>query len=298
MTSSRHVGLIGCGAIAQAVLAALGNGAPERIGGIVVRRWRERSYDIPTVARVADLDPRITLVVEAAGGSAVREHGAAVLHSGRDLAIVSTASLVDEDLLRSLQAAAWEHGRSLYAVSGAIGALDALGALRSAELSYVRYIGRKPPRAWLGTPAADRIDLARIDAPVAFFEGRAREAVTLFPQNANVAATVALAGLGFDRTSVTLVAAPGLKRNVHRIEAGGPAGTITFEVEARSAPSNPRTSLLAAHSIVNFLETGSGALRLNAERPNVDRGDLRALVNCSDGSTKRSHISVRGRAAG
>ena len=263
MTSMRGVALIGCGAIAQTVMAALGNGAQERIGGLVVRRRHDGACGIPTVARVADLDRRITLVVEAAGGSAVREYGVAVLHSGRDLAIVSTASLVDQDLLRSLQAAAREQGRTLYAVSGAIGALDALGALRAAELSYVRYIGRKPPRAWLGTPAADRVDLARIDHPVAFFEGRAREAVTLFPQNANVAATVALAGLGFDRTSVTLVADPDLERNVHRVEARSTAGTITFEAEARSAPSNPRTSLLAAYSIVNFLQTGSGALRLN-----------------------------------
>ncbi|GIK86824.1 MAG: putative L-aspartate dehydrogenase [Betaproteobacteria bacterium] len=270
-TAERNVALIGHGAITRAVLDALGIDAPERIGGIVVRQPDGGTSAFQTVARAADLDRRITLVVEAAGGAAVREHGAAVLQSGRDLAIVSTASLADDELLRSLRAAAREHGRALYALSGAIGALDVLGALRAGGLSHVRYIGRKPPRAWLGTPAAKRIDLSNLENSVAFFEGRAREAVTQFPQNANVAATVALAGLGFDRTIVKLVAAPGLERNVHRIEAGGPAGEMTFEVEARSAPSNPRTSLLAAHSIVNFLETGSGALRLDVERPSVVR---------------------------
>jgi len=260
----RHdVGLIGCGAIAQTVIAGLGDDANVRIGGIVVRRERQGPVGIPTVVSIADLDERVTLVVEAAGGTAVAEHGVAVLRSGRDLAIVSTASLVDERLLRSLQAAARDNGRKLYAVSGAIGALDAIGASRAARLSYVRYIGRKPPRAWLGTPAADRVDLNRLAGPTPIFEGPARVAVKMFPQNANVAATIALAGLGFDRTSVTLVADPGIERNVHRVEAESTAGTIRFEVEARSIPSNPKTSAMAAYSIVNFLQTGSGALRLD-----------------------------------
>ena len=257
------MGLIGCGAIAQTVIAGLGDDPNVRIGGIVIRRAREGTAGIPTVGRIGDLDERITLVIEAAGGSAVAEHGVAVLRSGRDFAIVSTAALVDERLLHSLQTAARDAGRKLYAVSGAIGALDALGASRAAQLSYVRYIGRKPPRAWLGTPAANRVDLNRLAGPTPVFEGPARVAVTMFPQNANVAATIALAGLGFDRTSVTLLADPGIERNVHRVEAESTAGAITFEVEARSIPSNPKTSAMAAYSIVNFLQTRSGALRLD-----------------------------------
>ena len=263
MASRHDVGLIGWGAIARTVIAGLGNDADVRIGGIVVRRERQEPIGIPAVVSIEELDERITLVVEAAGGAAVAEHGVAVLRSGRDLAIASTASLVDERLLHELRTAARDNGRRLYAVSGAIGALDALGASRAAQLSYVRYIGRKPPRAWLGTPAADRVDLNRLTGPTPVFEGMARVAVKMFPQNANVAATIALAGLGFDRTSVTLVADPTIERNVHRVEAESTAGTIRFEVEARSIPSNPKTSAMAAYSIVNFLQTCSGAVRLD-----------------------------------
>ena len=263
MASRQDVGLIGCGGIAQTVIAGLGDDASARIAAVVVRRELEETLGIPAVQSIGDLDRRITLVVEAAGVAAVAQHGGAVLRSGRDLAIVSTAALVDERLLHSLRAAARDSGRKLFAMSGAIGALDALGASRAAQLSYVRYTGRKPPRAWLGTPAADRVDLGRLAGPTPVFEGSARVAAQLFPQNANVAATIALAGLGFDRTSVTLVADPGIERNMHRIEAESAAGTIMFEVEARSLPSNPKTSAMAAYSIVSFLQTRSGAVRLD-----------------------------------
>lgn len=263
MESIQHVGLIGRGAIARTVMASVDGDARVRIAGVVVRSGRSDDSGISGVPSVVDLDERITLVVEAAGAGAVAEHGVAVLRSGRDFAIASTAALVDDGLLHALQAAARETGSKLYAISGAIGGLDALGASRAAELSAVRYTGRKPPRAWLGTPAAERVDLARLKGPTTVFEGTARVAVKLYPQNANVAATIALAGLGFDRTGVTLVADPGIERNVHRVEAESNAGTIRFEVEARSIPSNPKTSAMAAYSIVNFLQTRSGAIRLD-----------------------------------
>lgn len=258
-----RIGLIGCGAIGETVLRALNAQDAVHVGGVVVRGERKPPYGIPAVLDVGDLDPRIGLVVETAGVGAVARHGVAVLRSGRDLALVSTAALVDEALLDSLLAAARDSGRALYALCGAIGALDALQASRAAGLSTVRYTGRKPPRAWLGTPAAERVDLASIASATTFFEGPARDAVRLFPQNANVAATIALAGVGFDRTQVALVADPHLERNVHRLDADGIAATIRYEVEAKSLPGNPKTSAMAAYSVVSFVTSGGGALRLD-----------------------------------
>ena len=66
----------------------------------------------------------------------------------------------------------------------------------------MRYRGAKPPAAWAGTPAAGIVDLDALEAPRVFFTGTAREAATAYPKNANVAATLALAGAGFEATAV------------------------------------------------------------------------------------------------
>ena len=66
---------------------------------------------------------------------------------------------------------------------------------------------------------------------------------------ANVAATVALAGLGFDRTEVQLAADPGITENIHEVEAEGPSGRIAIRLEGRPDPDNPRTSALTALSL-------------------------------------------------
>ncbi|MBA3506970.1 MAG: DUF108 domain-containing protein [Betaproteobacteria bacterium] len=59
-----------------------------------------------------------------------------------------------------------------------------------------------------------------------------------------------------------IIADPAINRNIHMLEAEGAAGRIRFEVEAYPMPSNPKTSALAAYSIVNFVRTGSGAVVL------------------------------------
>src|SRR3712207_8088228 len=54
--------------------------------------------------------------------------------------------------------------------------IDALAAARLSGLEEVVYTGRKPPRAWRGTPAEQLLDLDALTEPVAFYEGMAREA--------------------------------------------------------------------------------------------------------------------------
>jgi aspartate dehydrogenase len=75
-----------------------------------------------------------------------------------------------------------------------------------------------------------------------------------YSKNANVAAAVALAGIGFDETRVELIADAEISDNVHEIRATGEFGRFHFEIRGHSLPDNLRSSALAAMSIISSLE--------------------------------------------
>jgi aspartate dehydrogenase len=153
-------------------------------------------------------------------------------------------------LYERLVAAAQLGGAQLRVVSGAIGALDALSAGSVGTLTKVTYRGRKPPRGWRGSPAETKLDLEALTESAVHFSGNARDAALQYPKNANVAASVALAGIGFDDTEVELIADPGVQRNVHEVVAEGDFGRSEFRIEGDSLPDNPRSSAITAMSVV------------------------------------------------
>ena len=94
------------------------------------------------------------------------------------------------------------------------------------------------------------------------FRGNARDAALTFPKNANIAATTALAGIGFEKTEIELVADPAVTQNVHRIAAEGVFGSMNVEINANPSPDNPKTSHMAALSIMRVLENRVSAIVL------------------------------------
>lgn len=204
------------------------------------------------VTTVADLPDDIEHMIDCAGHMALRSHGPDILKRGTDLTTVSIGALADDDLYRSLEQAATEGNTRLHLASGAIGALDCLRAARVGSLKRVTYIGRKPPRSWKGSPAETRLDLDNLTSGAeVHFTGSARNAATEYPKNANVAAAVALAGIGFDDTQVRLIADPDVSENIHEIKAVGDFGRFAFEIRGHSLPDNPKSSALAAMSVVS-----------------------------------------------
>jgi aspartate dehydrogenase len=129
-------------------------------------------------------------------------------------------------------------------------------------LHSVTYTGRKPPQGWKGSPAETKLDLDNPGtAAQVHFEGPARVAAREYPKNANVAAAVALAGTGFDATHVRLIADPAVNENIHTVEATGDFGRFFFEIRGRSLPDNPRSSALAAMSVVSRIEQETQRIR-------------------------------------
>jgi aspartate dehydrogenase len=127
--------------------------------------------------------------------------------------------------------------------SGAIGGLDILKALDKNDIEIVKITTRKNPKSVQG------IKLDENDSPVEIFNGSAREAVKQFPKNINVAATLSLAGIGFDRTVVKIIADPKAERNVHQIDIQSKSGNYRITCENFPFERNPATSKLAAQSI-------------------------------------------------
>lgn len=252
----QNIAIIGSGAIGRAVAGYLRPQPGVVVRAAIIKPGREaaaRDVFGPEVSAVNDVSelPRGTdLVVDCAGHGALRQHGAAALSSGIDVLTVSSGALADAGLCDSLAEAARRGGARLRVVSGAIGALDALSAARVGVLARVTYRGRKPPRGWRGSAAEDKIDLDALSEATVHFSGNARDAALEYPKNANVAASVALAGPGFDATRVELVADPDITRNVHEIVAEGDFGRFELRIEGQSLPDNPRSSAITAMSVV------------------------------------------------
>lgn len=246
--------LVGWGAIAQRVAALLPEGVV--LAGVGLRPGS--TADLPDGVVRLDSPEGLAglaadLVIEAAGRAAVAPWGCAALAAGADFAPASTSALTDAALLDRLVATARQSSRQLVIPPGALGGIDALAAARVLPLSEVRHEIIKPPAAWAGTEAETLCDLRKLTDAVAFFEGSADQAAARFPQNANVAAITALAGLGMARTVVALVADPGAARNAHHVTATGDFGRMTIRLENRPMTTNPKTSELTALSLVRLV---------------------------------------------
>lgn len=269
----KKIALIGYGAIAGIVTDKLREHDPDgkiRIVGILVREARVGEVQdtvgdqIQVVSSIDDLI-RLTpnMVVECAGQGALADYGEAVLGAGIDLMVISTGALADEQIRNRLIHAGKISGSHMVLPSGAIAGIDGLNSLRIGGLESVRYTSTKPPLAWKGTPADDNFDLAAMTERTVLFTGPASEAARDYPKNANLAATVALAGLGMERTEIQLVADPSVApNNVGRIDAAGSFGTLTVECRGLPAPDNPKTSATTALSLTYAILQGTETIIL------------------------------------
>lgn len=268
MSSVEAICLVGWGAIGQRVAALLAaRGAAARIVGVAVRDPKEVEGKMPEGAvHVAGPEALAAtgarLVVEAASRESVAPFARAALSAGMDFAVSSTSALVDPAVLAELVETARRNGAKLIVPPGALGGIDALSAASRLGLDRVEHVITKPAKAWLGTPAESRCRLAELQEAETFFEGTAAEAATAFPQNANVAATTSLAGLGMQRTRVRLVADPTAVENTHRITAAGPFGSFEIRLQNRPLAGNPKSSEMTALNLVRMIENRTAALVL------------------------------------
>lgn len=266
-----HVSIVGCGAIGAGVLALVDGDGALQVDSVIVPphaidRTERACATLQRPPRVLTAVPdgagRPDLLVECAGHAALSQHVVPALAHGIPCLVASVGALSTPGLVEQLEAAAREGHTQVQLLSGAIGAIDAIAAAKVGGLETVAYTGRKPPQAWRDTPAEQVCDLDAITEPTVLFRGSAREAALLYPKNANVAATVSLAGLGLDATEVTLIADPAISENVHHIEAHGAFGQLELTMRGRPLAANPKTSALTVYSVVRALANRSHALAI------------------------------------
>jgi aspartate dehydrogenase len=241
-----RIAFIGLGAIGRETLRCLAASAEriEVLGALVAHAGRDRPC--PAFSSVRQLlDAKPDLVVECARQHVLREIGAPILGGGVSLVIASVGALADEGIHDALRSAAEAGGAQIFVPAGALAGIDALAAARHAGLASVRYTRRAPVSTWVKSGALSEGDARRIGRAHTLFEGTAREAALRYPKNANVAATIALAGIGFERTTVTLLADPSATSNVHVLEAEGEFGRFSAEICARPIAGSTSSAIVA-----------------------------------------------------
>lgn len=239
-----RVGLLGCGTIGRLIasradgfaVTAFYDQAPGRARALAEAAGGTARDSFEAFA-AADLD----LVVEAASAGAVRAHGEAVLHAGKDLVVLSVGAFADPMLLERVRVAAIASGRRVHVPSGAVMGLDNLKVGRIGGIDRVLLRTTKSP-ASLGLEARER---------TLVFRGTADDCVRAFPKNINVSVALALAA--GREVEVELWADPAADRNTHEIFAEGPFGDAYLRIRNVPSPGNPATSYLAALSALTLL---------------------------------------------
>ncbi len=245
------VGIIGCGSIGSFVARWLSKADGFELVSIFDIE-REKALKLAeklnvNVAESIDefLREDMDVVVEAASQQAVFDYAEKVLRSGMDLIVLSVGAFVDEDFYSKIKDLANKLGRRIFIPSGALAGIDAVRAVAD-YVEEVVLITRKSPSSF------------GVNRKGVIFEGSARYAAKLFPRNLNVAATLGVA-VGFDKVRVMAIA-DDVNENIHEVIARGKFGEIRITVKNRKMEDNPKTSYLAALSVIKTLENIRGSI--------------------------------------
>ena len=210
---------------------------------------------LPALAEVADI------VVEAAPAAVFEAIATAAIERGRIFVPSSVGALLPR---MHLVERARRTGARIIVPTGALLGLDAVRAAAEGDVASVTIETRKPPRGLEGAPylVENGIEVLGVTAATLVFKGNAFDAARGFPANVNVAAALALAGIGPERTMVEIWADPAVTRNTHTIRVEAAAARLTMTIENVPSEENPRTGKITPLSILACLRGLTSTLKV------------------------------------
>ncbi len=254
-----RLGIIGCGAIGTDIAIYADN--MKEIEKIYIfdidkkaEKKLEKKISKATCKLVKDFLDDVDVVFEAASQKAINDYAEIVLTAGKDLILMSIGGLFDDHFRDKLENIAKQKNCKIYVPSGAICGIDGILSANIDKIDEVTLVTTKSPIS-LGK---------KFDKRTVVFRGSARDAVKEFPQNINVAASLSLAGIGFDKTRVEIVVDPVATRNNHKILAHGSFGRLRAEIENMPNPNNPRSSYMASLSAIATLKRITKPIQIGA----------------------------------
>lgn len=245
----KRIGFLGCGKIGRAMLEHAQKQGLE-IAFVQDPGFAGAAY-FPCVCEGSGaLYATADLVVECATAAALRESfDTLITHC--DLLVFSVTAFSDAAFAAHAEATARQNGRHIYFPHGAILGLDGIRDARDI-LTAVSIETVKSPES-LGL---------KLDKRTIVYEGSTRGACAAFPRNVNVHATIALAGIGFDRTQSRIIADPSVCTNTHTINVDGEG--VHFSISVKSSATGGVTGAytpLSACGSLNRLLAADGPFR-------------------------------------
>jgi aspartate dehydrogenase len=265
----QRVAIAGFGAIGKVVAEHLDRGIEGmELAAVSARDTARAAAAMTGLARpvpvlpLSQLGDAADIIVDCAPASVLRDLAEPALAQGRTVIVLSCGALLDNFDLVEL---ARRHGGRILVPSGALLALDAVqAAAQGGGIRSVQMITRKPPDGLEGAPylVENQIRVTGLSEAKRVFSGSARDAARGFPANVNVAAALAMAGLGPDRTMIDIWADPAVDRNIHRIEVEADAARFSMQIENVPSLENPRTGRLTPLSVIALLRKMTSPLAI------------------------------------
>jgi len=169
--------------------------------------------------------------------------------------VLSVGALLDKEIYNEVVKAAESSNARIYIPTGAIAGIDAVKALSLIGVKRIILRTYKNVKSF-DQKVLSQLGFNEVRERTKIFEGDGATAVKLFPANVNVVATLALASGKIPW--VEIYADPTLNENIHEIEVEGEVSKIRIHAENMPHPGNPKTSYLAALSVIQLLKQLAG----------------------------------------